>query len=106
MSRPVQFCLAVSEENLGNTAPVPLQDGLVNAMQKASELGFDAVEIHIRDPETLALDTIADAAQKFSIAIAAVGTGLENTLNGLSLTDPDPLSRRQASRFRRSRSRQ
>ena len=98
MSRPVQFCLAISEEILGNSAPVPFQGGLVNAIQQASEMGFDAVEIHIRDPEKLDINSVADAARNFGIAIAAIGTGLENTLNGLSLTSPDPQARRRASR--------
>jgi sugar phosphate isomerase/epimerase len=60
-------------------------------------MGFDAVEIHIRNPASLDVNSIADAAQQSGITIAAIGTGLENTLNGLSLTSPDPGSRQQAS---------
>jgi sugar phosphate isomerase/epimerase len=97
MNRPVQFCIAISEEELGSSAPVPIQGGLVNAIKKASELGFTAVEMHIRNPLQLDIDAIADAAEKTGISIAAVGTGLENTLNGLSLTSPDARSRRLAS---------
>jgi sugar phosphate isomerase/epimerase len=97
MSKPVQFCVAISEEELGGSAPVPIQGGLINALKQASELGFTAVEMHIRNPRQLDIDSIADAAKKFDISIAAVGTGLENTLNGLILTSPDAQSRRFAS---------
>lgn len=97
MSRLVQFCLAISEEDLGNTAPVLFQGGLVKGMQQASEMGFDAVEIHIRNPGELEVNAIEDAAGRLGLGIAAIGTGLENTLNGLSLTLPDPETRRQAS---------
>ena len=97
MKSRAQFCLAISEEDLGITAPVPLQGGLIKAMQQASGMGFDAVEMHIRNPRELDADSIADAAQRSGITVAAIGTGLENTLNGLSLTSPDPGSRQQAS---------
>jgi sugar phosphate isomerase/epimerase len=97
MNGPVQFCVAISEEKLGNSAPVPIQGGLINALKRASELGFTAVEIHIRNPRQLNIDAIADSAEKFGISIAAVGTGLENTLNGLSLTNPSAECRRFAS---------
>jgi sugar phosphate isomerase/epimerase len=97
MSRPVHFCVAISEEVLGSSAAVPIQGGLINGLKQASELGFTAVEMHIRNPRQLDIDAIADAAERFSISIAAVGTGLESTLNGLILTSPDAHSRRLAS---------
>ena len=97
MGVPVQFCVAISEEHLGSSAPVPFQGGLISAIKKASEMGFTAVEMHIRNPEQLDLDAIVDAAGKSGIAIAAIGTGLEHTLNGISLTAPDAQTRRQAS---------
>jgi sugar phosphate isomerase/epimerase len=97
MIRPVKFGVAISEEELGRTAPVPVQGGLINGLKKASELGFTAVEMHIRNPGQLDIDAIADAAKKFGISVAAIGTGLENTLNGLNLTSPDAKPRRLAS---------
>jgi sugar phosphate isomerase/epimerase len=97
MSRPVRYCLAISEEELGSAAPVLFQGGLVKGMQQASQMGFDAVEIHIRNPRDLDIHRITEAAGKFGMGIAAVGTGLENTLNGLSLTSPDPQIRRRTS---------
>jgi sugar phosphate isomerase/epimerase len=97
MSRRVQFCLAISEEDLGSDAPVLFQGGLIKGMKQASEMGFDAVEIHIRNPGDLEINAIEDTAGRLGLGIAAIGTGLENTLNGLSLTSPDPESRRQAS---------
>lgn len=97
VNRAVQFSVAISEEELGNSAPVPFQGGLIKGIKQASDLGFSAVEIHIRNPGQLDVDAIADAAARNGISIVAVGTGLENTLNGLSLTAPDVHSRRSAS---------
>ncbi len=89
MSRNVSFGLAISEEMLGDGAPVLLQGGLDKAIIRASELGFDAVELHIREPGRLNADSILKTADENNIRIAAVGTGLEYSLNGLSLTSPD-----------------
>jgi len=94
MSRPVQFCIAISEEILGESAPVPIQGGLVKAMVLASGWGFNAVELQVRNPLKLDVDVIASAAAEAGLSIAAIGTGLEYTLNGLSLTSPDPDIRR------------
>ncbi len=97
MKRAVHFSVAISEEKLGSSAPVPFQGSLINGIKQASDLGFSAVEIHIRNPGQLDIDAIADAAARNGISIAAVGTGLENSLNGLSLTAPDSHSRHLAS---------
>jgi sugar phosphate isomerase/epimerase len=97
MSRPVQFCVAISEEELGSSASVPIQGGLIKGLKQASELGFTSVEIHIRNPRKLDVEALAGMAGRVGISIAAVGTGLENSLNGLSLTSPDIQIRRLAS---------
>ena len=94
MSRTVQFCVAISEEELGSSAPVPIQGGLIKGLKLASELGFTSVEIHIRNPRQLNADALAEMTGRIGISIAAVGTGLENSLNGLSLTSPDVQIRR------------
>jgi sugar phosphate isomerase/epimerase len=98
MGIPVQFCVAISEEELGSSAPVPIQGGLISGIQKASELGFNAVEMHIRNPGELDADLVSETALKAGISVAAIGTGLEYTLNGLSLTSPDAQIRQSASR--------
>jgi sugar phosphate isomerase/epimerase len=100
MKRPL-FGVAVSEEVLGDTAPVVFQGGLAGAIERAGDFGFDSVEIHIRNPLQIDENELQRAVDRTGVVIAAVGTGLENTLNGLSLTSPDAVLRgRTIDRFR------
>lgn len=97
----VGFGLAISEEVLGDGAPVLLQGGLTAAMKQAAELGFDNVEIHIRNPREFDGDALLETARRHKLTISAVGTGLEYSLNGLNLTSPDrDCRRRMAQRYR------
>ena len=101
MSRKVIFSLAISEEILGDGAPVLLQGSLVVSMEQAAQLGYDGVEIHIRNPVEFDGDALADTARRLGLVITAVGTGLEYSLGGLSFTSDDKEIRRQiAVRFR------
>lgn len=95
----VKFGLAISEEVLGEKAPVIFQGGIENGIIRASELGFESVEIHIRNPDNFKAVEIKDIAFKNKIKIAAVGTGLEYSKNGLCFTSPDK-SVRQRTRER------
>lgn len=88
MSTPY-LSLAVSEEKLGDNAPVLFQDGIVNGMKSAKDLGFTGVEIHIRNPGQLDADSLLRAEEDLNIKITAVGTGLEYGLNKLSFTSDD-----------------
>lgn len=98
--RPL-FCLAISEEVLGGSAPVLFQGGIERGIERAAGIGFDAVEIHIRNPSNIDFDSVQRASERHNVRIAAVGTGLEASLNGLLLTSEDPGIRLQtASRFR------
>ena len=96
MTRRVSYGVAISEEILGEGAPVLFQGGIVAGMAKAAEMGFECVEIHIRNP--LSLDPVAlqRASADTGVRIAAIGTGLEFGMNGLSLTSDDPSIRSRA----------
>ena len=48
----VRYGVAISEEVLGPSAPVLIQGGLIPAIRKAAEWGFDSVEVHVRNPLT------------------------------------------------------
>lgn len=92
----VSFGVAVSEELLGEGAPVPFQGGVLNGMEEAARCGFDTVELHVRDPQTLDAAAIAAHADSLGISVAAVGTGLEHSLNGHCLTADSATARREA----------
>ncbi|WP_319561581.1 sugar phosphate isomerase/epimerase family protein [Marispirochaeta sp.] len=89
MSTPY-LSLAVSEEKLGDNAPVLFQDGIIRGMQSAKDLGFTGVEIHIRNPGQIDEDSLLAAEKDLDIKICAVGTGLEYGLNKLSFTSDNP----------------
>lgn len=92
----VSFGVAVSEELLGEGAPVPFQGGVLNGMEEAARCGFDTVELHVRDPQTLDAAAIAAHADSLGISVAAVGTGLEHSLNGHCLTADSATARCEA----------
>ena len=89
MKRRLSYGVAISEENLGDGGSVLLQGGLERSMRKAAELGFDSVEFHIRDPLKLDASRLSETAARLGLRVAAIGTGLEFGLNGLSLTSED-----------------
>lgn len=97
MSRKVKYGLAISEEYLGDNAPVLLQGSLENAIVHAAGMCFDSVEMHIRNPYKIDAEKLSDLANRNNIVISAVGTGLEYSLNDLSLTSPDESIRRRMS---------
>lgn len=101
-TRKVSYCVAVSDEILGDGAPVPLQGDFSKTFAQAAELGFDSVELHIRNPDSYDKTRLKDLCAKHNIRIAALGTGLEFGMNNHCLTSPDPENRREMARRLRS----
>lgn len=99
--RKVSFCTAVSDEILGEGAPVPLQGDFAETFALAAELGFDSVELHIRNPASYDAGRLKSLCAKHGLRISAIGTGLEYSLNKNCLTSGDPAVRREmASKLR------
>lgn len=94
--RKISYGVAISQEILGEGAPVPLQGGIREGMAKAAEMGFDCVEIHLRNPADFDPKTLTRISAATGVRIAAIGTGLEYGLNGLNLTSDDPSVRAKA----------
>lgn len=69
------------------------------AMQKASLLGFDGVELFTASGVAISIDYIKDLTEKYNLEICAVGTGAGKVVNGLTLTDSDPAVRAKAITF-------
>lgn len=61
-----------------------------------SSLGFDGVEISVRDPAALNTDELQSLTEEFSLSIAAMGTGRAFGEDGLSFSDSDPDIRKRA----------
>ena len=66
-----------------------------NLAQIAS-LGYDGVELAIRDPKLVDFPDLDSLVCKFNLRVPAIGTGQAWGEEGLSFTDPDPAIRRAA----------
>lgn len=89
MGKRIKYATAVSEEILGDFAPVPFQGSLADGIKKASAFGCDNVEIQIRNPAAIDQALLMDSLKEHMMSVSAIGTGLEYTLGGLSFTSPD-----------------
>jgi sugar phosphate isomerase/epimerase len=61
-----------------------------------ADLGYDGVELAIRDPQLVDLNQLEKTVAKYGLAVPAIGTGQAWGEEGLSFTDPDEKIRRQA----------
>lgn len=59
-------------------------------------LGYDGVELAIRDPKLVNLDDLERLVRQHNLIVPAIGTGQAWGEEGLSFTDPDPSVRRAA----------
>lgn len=86
MGERIKFATAVSEEILGDFAPVPFQGSFIRGIKKAAELGCDNVEIQLRNPASIDQITLINTLKENKMSVSAIGTGLEYSLEGLSFT--------------------
>jgi sugar phosphate isomerase/epimerase len=66
------------------------------AMRLLARLGFEGVELAVRDPARVDVDRLARLAADLGVAVPAIGTGQAYLDEGLSLTAPDPATRERA----------
>jgi sugar phosphate isomerase/epimerase len=69
---------------------------LVANMERIAALGYDGVELAIRDPKLVNLDELERVTKRLHLSVPAIGTGQAWGEEGLSFTDPDPAIRKQA----------
>ena len=65
-------------------------------LARIAALGYDGVELAIRDPKLVDLDSLEALVQKSNLRVPAIGTGQAWGEEGLSFTDPDLQIRKQA----------
>lgn len=98
----LSFSISVSP-NKSKYAPYLFGQNFEEAFQKASELGFNGVEIAVRDPEDMNLDNIKHLLNKYELEVSAIATGQGFTKDGLSFINKDPKIREEAvKRFNKS----
>lgn len=67
-------------------------------VSRISDLGYDGVELAVRDPELLELEKLQKVLSENKLDVPAIGTGQAYGEDGLSFTDPDAKIREQAIR--------
>lgn len=69
---------------------------LAENISKIKSLGFDGVELAVRDPDLLDLSELKKIISSNRLSVPAIGTGQAYGEEKLSFTDPDKTIRRQA----------
>jgi len=64
--------------------------------REVSRMGYDGVELLIKDPSSFNVDRVERLAEEFGLSIPAVGTGPTYTIYGLSLSSPKKKIREKA----------
>lgn len=74
-------------------SPLLFTGDMFYGIRRAGELGYDGVELNLRDVATEPLDDIVAATAAGGLRIVALGTGQSYLVDGLSVTSPDPVLR-------------
>ena len=83
--------LAVSSaDEAPATAPILLQGSVVENLEKAAALGYDAIEVHTREDVEFDYDAIKAAYERTGARVAMVITGRLNTEGMCSLIADEP----------------
>ena len=99
---PIQCAVTVSLTPQARGGPFVFWDDLEAACRKASELGFDAIEIFPPDAQAIEIDRVRSVLDRYRLKLAAVGTGAGWVVHKLTLTSPQPDVRARAREFIRS----
>jgi len=67
-------------------------------VRRIAALGYDGVELAIRDPALIDADALLAVTQRYGLQVPAIGTGQAWGEEGLSFTDPAPSVREAAIR--------
>ncbi|MES0341723.1 MAG: 5-keto-L-gluconate epimerase, partial [Candidatus Humimicrobiaceae bacterium] len=85
--------ISVSKTKFG---PVVFKENLSENIVKASEMGYDGVELAIRNPEAVDRDEVARLTEKYGLEVLSIGTGQIYGEEGLNFSDTDKEVREKA----------
>ena len=71
-------------------SPFLLCGSIAENLQKASEIGYDAIEVHTREDALIDFDAVARAFGEYNVGISAVMTGKLSGQGGVCLSDDRP----------------
>lgn len=79
-----------SADNAPTTAPILLKGSICENLKKAAELGYDAIEVHMRPDDEFDAEEILKAEETYGAKVAMIITGRLNTEGKCSLIDDRP----------------
>ena len=91
-----KYGVSAALEELPASQPVTLRGSIEAICDAAIKLGYDAVELHVRDPARYDAAHIKKTADSCNMPICAIANGMELTLGGLCLIDDDQKKRELA----------
>ena len=84
----LKLSLVVSLEETGFDA-VAMRGSWREALRTAADLGYDGVELAVRDPSEVDAEAVLRTVRDAGLAVPAIGTGQAFLKDGLSLSHPD-----------------
>lgn len=84
----MKIALVISVEETGFDA-VAMRGGWADGARAAAAMGYDGVELAVRDPGRVDTDGLLRFLRRTGLQIPAVGTGQAYLTDGLSLSHPD-----------------
>jgi sugar phosphate isomerase/epimerase len=75
---------------------IPFTEGVAENVVKIKKLGYDGIELAVRNPDELDLDWLISLLNESQMPVPAIGTGQVFLEEGLSFTDRNPDIRRKA----------
>ncbi|MGI6152878.1 MAG: TIM barrel protein [Christensenellaceae bacterium] len=83
-------------EQCGEKAPLVFRGDVFDAIKKAKQYGYDALEIHVRDAKTFDTAGVKKCLAENGIVISTIVTGQIYVVRKYCLTSPDEQNRKQA----------
>ena len=96
MTRMFKYGVSAALETLPASLPVTLRGSIESLCVQAKKTGYDALELHIREPSHLDINHIKETCLHYNMPVCALANGMEYTKNGLSLIDDDSNRRETA----------
>jgi len=91
-----QYGIACALEELLLSQPVTLRGPIGEICKTAKNIGYNAIELHIREPGRYTANEIRKTVEDHGLRVCAVTNGMEYTIGGLSLIDDDENKREAA----------
>src|SRR2546428_12930722 len=84
----MKLSVVVAVEEPGFDA-VAMRGSWREALRTAADLGYDGVELAVRDPSEVDAEAVLRTVRDAGLAVPAIGTGQAYLKDGLSLSHPD-----------------